>query len=314
MKTTRNLFLKIAVFAIGFVNPIISTFAQEQVVISVAEDSNLDRRNDIDELFKASAAAGSYHAPQQEELKRFESLVITTLDARESWKLSEPEWRELGWNVTEFECGSDKCIAISERAGKQFGRGLYLIRLTSKNPICLQAPHRYFDLHTGTIGLKMFEESQVWAAAFNTLHRKKVDAAHEVEHYLNAFTRALLVARSELTVVQLHGFSKSKFEAEKAATRIIVSDGSRHPNRLAHLVAMDLKEHYQPNSVRLYPLEIRDLGGTKNVQALTLRSRGSVGFLHLELHPNVRKQLKSSKKSRAELCALLARAVASSGN
>ena len=151
----------------------------------------------------------------------------------------------------------------------------------------------------GSSHRKLFTEHDCRAAAWNTVHRKQYDLAHRRNHFINAFTRALIKFDSETVIVQLHGFANENQKGSAATAEIILSDTTQYPGRLVRTVAVGLKQNFGTQWVRLYPLEVSRLGGTQNEQGCVARQQGSVGFLHIELNKNVREKLAEFPSQRA---------------
>ena len=266
--------------------------------MSVGEHSTLPRKTRISlkEIFKDSIVGAQLTMPQQTQVVNFKklfekTLAVGTVDA----ELSQ-QWEQEGWECREL-LGSD-VIVVVEKSDQRWGRGIYAIRSLSDSKIVLQAPHRFNDAKTGVIARKMFEEHNVWAVGFNTIHRKELDLAHCERNYFNAFTEAVVASRAKSVVLQLHGFSNAQKTNAGRTANMIVSDTTKFPGRYAHLVAEEFKINFGKSHTRLYPLETRWLGGTDNHQANLMQQLGSVGFLHLEMNPSFRQQLVSAASVR----------------
>ena len=211
------------------------------------------------------------------------------------------DWKRLGWELIELH-GRD-VVVIRESPGHLQGRGMYAIRRRSSSRFVIQAPHRFFDEKTGIITRKLFAENDFLAAAWNSSHRNQIDLAHQRRHYFNAFTAAL--ADGSTNVIQLHGFAGQNKSKKVQRTKIILSDSTRFPARHAMQTAVRLKELLGRQQVRLFPIEINELGGTKNSQAAFLRSIGVPKFLHVEMASEFRRQLANSASRRQKFAAAL---------
>ena len=92
-------------------------------------------------------------------------------------------------------------------------------------------------------------------------------------------------------LLELHGFSRDERSstAERTAD-VILSGGTTRPRRW--LRELDRCIEAQTGLVvALYPEEVRELGGTTNVQARALAGKDHPGFLHLELDLATRRRL-----------------------
>ena len=263
---------------------------------SVSAMLPLEARDALKEAFKDSIVNSHLMMPDEERVANFKVLIEETLGSRTVSSKLNQQWEQEGW-----ECRSlveSNVIVIVERSDQRWGRGIYAIRTDSDSKTVLQAPHRFNDAKTGVIARKIFEEQDVWAVAFNTVHRKELDLAHCDRHYFNAFTEAVVGLRPKSIMLQLHGFTNaSKTNAGRSAS-LIVSDTTKFPGRYARRVAEELKFNFGKAHTRLYPLETRWLGGTDNRQANLMQQLGSTGFLHLEMNPQFRQQLASTASVR----------------
>lgn len=250
----------------------------------------------LKEIFKDSIEGSHLRLPEEDKIADFKHLMKKTISSQSiSTELSQ-QWKRDGW-----ECRSvadSNVIVITEKSNQRWGRGLYMVRPESVSRIVLQAPHRFNDAKTGVITRKIFQEHDVWAVGFNTVHRKELDLAHCDRHYFNAFTEAVMEVRSEAITLQLHGFSNAtKTNAGKTA-HLIVSDTNKFPGRYARRVAEEFKVNFGKSHTRLFPIETRWLGGTDNRQAKLVQQSGSTGFLHFEMNPEFRQQLASNASIR----------------
>jgi hypothetical protein len=58
--------------------------------------------------------------------------------------------------------------------------------------------------------------------------------------------------------------------------------------------------------VRLYPVEVSELGATTNQQARLIREYGTGRFLHLEMGAELRRQLVANPQNRTDYFKILA--------
>ena len=291
----------ILIFGIAsvFAGPLMAQTVHEPSTVSLEESPMLprDARNVLKKMFQDSIVDSRLRLPDEERIANFKDLIVKTLGSQSvSLELSQ-QWEQEGW-----ECRSvvdSSLIVVAEKSNQRWGRGIYAIRTDSNSQIVLQAPHRFNDAKTGVIARKIFQEHDVWAVAFNTVHRKELDLAHCDRHYFNAFTEAVVALRSNSVMLQLHGFTNAKKTNAGKSASLIVSDTTKFPGRHARRVAEEFKFSFGKSHTRLYPIETRWLGGTDNHQANLMQQLGSTGFLHLEMNPPFRQQLASTASVRA---------------
>lgn len=186
------------------------------------------------------------------------------------------------------------------------GLGHYRIRRQAHNDSMIQAPHQFFDRHTGVIASALFEESPYTALALNSISRKKTDAAgrnydlaHRDDTFYYVFTRAFIKAFPGSDIIQLHGFSQTKRSTPRGKqAAIILSLGMRFVDAPLKQSADCLTPFYE--GVFTYPNQVSELGGTRNTIGRLLRSNSRARFVHVELNPEVRDQLKSSSEHRRQ--------------
>ena len=288
---------------VGLPKPAAAQVVDETSVASVDQSSMLPRaaRNTLKRIFKESIVGSQLVMPEETQIASFKKLIEKTLGSRTVDSELKLQWEQEGW-----ECRSvsdSNLIIVVEKSDQRWGRGIYAIRAGSSSQIVLQAPHRFNDAKTGVIARKIFEEHDVWAVAFNTVHRKELDLAHCERHYFNAFTEAVVALRARSVMLQLHGFSNATKTNAGRSANMIVSDTTKFPGRYARRVAEEFKFNFGKSHTRLYPLETRWLGGTNNHQANLVQQLGSVGFLHLEMNPSFRQQLASTASVREQFLA-----------
>ena len=252
----------------------------------------------IQKLLRESIQPATLRVASADELYEFEQLFLWTLTEEKPWNRLESTWSQLGWRLLRWESNRERFAAICEQENQRYGRGIYILRLDSKSRVAIQAPHRFYDTHTGVLARKWFEENEVLAAAWNTVHRKQLDLAHRRDHYINAMTRALLRYDSETVIAQVHGFANDKQSGAAATTAMIISDTSKYPGRLAQIAAANLKSRFGSQAVGLYPIEVTELGGTQNEQGRLFHEIGRRGFLHVELNRATREYLMSDASKR----------------
>ncbi|HEY3449393.1 MAG TPA: hypothetical protein VGK67_23770 [Myxococcales bacterium] len=171
---------------------------------------------------------------------------------------------------------------VRELEGHRAGAGFYALRAKGL-PVCIQAPHTFFDEGTGDLALATFAALHASCLCTNTVHRRALDVAHAEQSVFLAATEALLEA-CKWPLVQLHGFAADSQPADVAA---VVSEGTQKPN-----VGVRLQKalRVEPGRVLLYPRDTKELGGTTNVEGSRARAAG-VLFLHIEMSPTFREKL-----------------------
>ena len=257
-----------------------------------------DGKLELKKLFQDSAIDSKFQFANQPDVVAFKKLMVQTLTSEIVLPSVIAQWKEIGWELRSI--AHSKASVLIELPNQRLGRGVYLIRRGSKSKLAMQAPHRFYDKKTGVIARKLFEEHDVWAVGSNTANRKKIDLAHSDRHYFNAFTEALVEAQSDVAIVQLHGFSSDNKPIEGKSINVIISDTTQFPGRMARETATEFKTRFGKSHTRLFPLEVRWLGGTKNRQGNLVRQMGSVRFLHIEMNLEFRQHLVTDASVREQ--------------
>ena len=106
---------------------------------------------------------------------------------------------------------------IREKSPVFRGGGIYIRRCGAQTvPLVLQAPHGYFDLHTGRLARQLFRDTGARWVMLNSLQRYKsrkgetpadayhpADAAHNNRLFFQAVTKGILEASPALLFAQL---------------------------------------------------------------------------------------------------------------
>ncbi len=198
----------------------------------------------------------------------------------------------LGW-VLEDDAG----VAVL-REQEARGGGLLAVRLGPvSGELVLQAPHPWFDLNTGRIACRAFEESSLARALIvATVHRNAApesDAAHSPEQGFQALTQGVVAGLAAPSLVQIHGY------AETTEADAVVSPGATWTRPEA------FEERRQRLAVALGADDVRtgaevpELAATTNVQGRLVT--GEARFLHLELSKAQRDRLLAEPAARAAL-------------
>ncbi|UIP07325.1 hypothetical protein LY632_02685 [Erythrobacter sp. SDW2] len=190
-------------------------------------------------------------------------------------------------------------VVYSEPEGQCRGRGIYLVRSGSVQPLAITAPHRGADRNTGTLAAQLFLESAAVAAAWNSAPRSPtatcphaIDLAKAPEHPFTAFALSFARRHPKGRIVQLHGFDRAKrATAATSEAAMIISNGTMTPDPALLDLADCLSVVLDPAPVLVFPYEAKELGALKNAQGQALRAAGFAGFVHLEMAGDLRQRL-----------------------
>jgi hypothetical protein len=252
-----------------------------------------------------AAQNGNYRPPNATELEKAEALFIRTFQGEQSQAL-QIAWQTEGFTMRTLTVANTAFTVIQEHENKRTGRGFYMFRQTDDLPIMLQAPHSFKDLYTGQIVRKLLLEGHYKVAGWNTVSRRQADMAHLENTVFQAFGRAFAKQYSTGTIVQLHGFAQGKRKTLTGKTAdLILSATTRSPSQRVLDIGNCLKYQLTGFVVRLYPNEVKELGGTTNSNAKDLREWGFYSFLHVELSKPLREELRNDKAVRQKLSACL---------
>jgi len=231
------------------------------------------------EIVKASAA----------ELQAFKDKLNAVYNGA---KLND--WQSL----TLQQVNHPNFITLQELPTAKQGRGLFAINTQATKNRLLQAPHADSDLYTGKIADRLFLEGEFKAAQWNTVKRDISDMAHEPDTYWQAFTLAFAKQYPDGKIIQLHGYEQDiRKTAAGEASDMILSAGHKAPPPWLQQTAACLKNAF-PKRVSLYPSDVRELGGTGNVQGRLLQALKHDGFLHIEMSKAMRKELLDNADTR----------------
>lgn len=257
------------------------------------------------ERFLNESKGGSYNQPSAAELRKAEELFGYLFKGRLTDDVQR-EWDKLSFKVIRIKEGKEEFIILEEKEAYKKGRGFYLFRQSNYKQLAIQSPHSVDDLFTGEITLELVMEGKFVSAAWNTVPRSYLndgmsessDLAHLKESYFTAYARAFARAYPSGNIMQPHGFVKEERRSKTGLeTDIIVSSGSRVPGRRAEQIDRCLGKDVSGKS-SLYPIEIKELGGSTNTTGIALRKMGYYGFIHIELSKSMRMLLKNDKNVR----------------
>lgn len=256
----------------------------------------------------AEALRGGHYVPAgNDELARAERL-FDRLAAGSPPDALRAEMRALGLVIER----DGPLVIVREREDARRGRGFYVFR-DGARPDVLHVPHSFKDEMTRDIGLALFVEGNFAAAAWNTVPRRyerdgaqvDADVAHLPGTWFNAFVRATARAWPQGRSLQIHGFDPGKRRSEAGAeAALILADGTAVPDDALRR-QRDCLASRLGRDVALFPDDVRELGGTTNVQGRTLRGLGYGGFVHIELSRSLRTALRDDAGARANLLTCL---------
>lgn len=260
-------------------------------------------------LLRASQG-GHYTQTTASELRAARAIFASMLAAPERAP-TKTVLDGLGLRVLEMGAPQPFTVLL-EREDNKRGRGLLALRPNGGSALMLQIPHSFKDELTRDIGLALFAEGRAAAAVWNTVPRRyphggtlvDADMAHLDDTYFQVLSEAWGEVRPRSHILQIHGFAQSKrrSRAGNAADAIISSGGAPTPEVLR--MARCLRQSLVP-TLRIYPTEVDELGGTTNRIGQTLRARGYPGFIHLELSRPLRERLAGDAAARKQLLGCL---------
>lgn len=194
------------------------------------------------------------------------------------------------------------------KSKRDYGWGLLALKPKVKNNWFLQASHRYYDKWTADIVADWWQSGHFKAVMLNTVHRhagrdKKQpinsDFSSAANNPMLAASRAFAGYFDKPLVLQLHGFSKGKRNSEVAQNAdVILSYGANLPTLyLSKLVfANECISRVAEVETLVYPEEVNELGGSKNVVGKALRQLGFFEqFIHIELSREMRKAMRKDR-------------------
>ena len=265
----------------------------------------------LQELRRGGRDTVVYVAPSEEEAEAYRAWIRDAA-GRASRGEAPPESAPPGFEIDRTSGGAAVWL-LAEKAQHRRGAGAIALRVGPKpTPVIVEAPHTFFDAGTLPIAVAAFQRSGCRALLINTVHRynprlrgessegdgdedgTQVSAA-DVAHTARSF---FLVAHEELQAVfpraiavQLHGF---RDEVERGASVIVSAAGTR---TVVGPIASSLRAVLGAPSVRVFPDDVRVLGGTTNVQARASVRSGAL-FVHVELSKTFRDTLVADARAR----------------
>jgi hypothetical protein len=198
------------------------------------------------------------------------------------------------------------------------GMGVISLELAVSRAIFVQVPHRFYDKATLRIAAHWFDSGRVKLMMSNSLHRYQgrdstpafnSDFSSAPNSPLVAATRSFIRHFNKPLIIQLHGFAKEKRRSARAQqAAVILSHGANLPqrnlstlNRAAHCIEQQVFA-----KTLVFPSQVLELGGTKNVIGKQLRKFGyTQSFYHLELSAELRSKLAQDSDLSLRLLACL---------
>lgn len=205
-------------------------------------------------------------------------------------KPTKHDWSTVGITMTEDESS----ITLEGDNKRLFAIGKVIINKQvdpTVTPLMLQAPHQFYDRHTGRIVRALSQDKKVAISLFNTVQRystSNADLTHQKLTLFSAFSEVFLQQFEQGKIVQIHGFSgaKRKTHAAKYADIIISNTTNKPGNYLRQLQGCYSNE--LGLVTRIFGYDVFELGGTKNKLAQHLKGHNLNRFTHIELSASVR--------------------------
>ena len=257
---------------------------------------------------RRGGASVRYATPEPAELESFRVWFRGLISASES---NAPPPAALV-QAFELDASAAPLWLAGEQAGARRGAGVFVLRAGTATPWLIEAPHTFFDVGTLEIAETCFEVLGARALLVNTVRRTSSadedmdpseraetaraagadsDLAHAPQSFFATAHSALLSSTSGYATLQLHGF---RDELVPGVAAIVSAAGT---NANVDVVARQLRALLGDDAVRLYPKEVKQLGGTRNVQARLSQASGAP-FIHLELSKTLRDRLKTDPPYR----------------
>lgn len=283
------------------IKPLILCVLAGLLILFSAPILGAEQAASISELYdRAQGGQGFYH-PTEAELAQARRLFGRMLSGDFFPQGGENAgWESLGFHAVQVEQQGREYVALMEDGAKK-GRGFYLFADVPDSRTALMVPHGIKDLRTGKIGMELLSEGEFVAGAWNTVPRypqsgeqsHNQDLAHTQDTYFVAYTKAFADVYPRGRLVQLHGFATEKRETKAGREAdVIVSSGSAILPQAIYELTNCLRR--TPFRIALYPLQVRELGGTTNISGNVLQGMGHSGFVHLEMSYPLRTRMTES--------------------
>jgi hypothetical protein len=214
---------------------------------------------------------------------------------------SKAQWSLAGISMTENE----QTITLQADNKKLFSIGEAVIkkqRDLSTSPLMLQAPHQFYDLHTGKLANNLFKDDKYHIKMLNSAQRyssKHADLAHQTLSIFSAFAEVFTQENIQAKIVQLHGYTakKRKTNAGRYAD-VIISNGTKYPDnslrelQVCHRTELGLV-------TRIYGYDVFELGATTNKIGIRLNKNQEGQFIHIELSKDTREKFEDTEWLRS---------------
>jgi len=170
----------------------------------------------------------------------------------------------------------------------------------------IQAPHQFSDRYSGKIALGALEYSRTADVVFlNSQHRTSLDYSRETHSVLTELSHDYLAVSSAATIVQLHGFAKSKRQTNSAQqANFIISSGNIQRRKLPLFLKTCLSDAGFNNTL-VYGQDSTELGATKNPVKKRMYQIQRTRFLHIEMSLQQRQNLIQQSDQLAKFYACL---------
>ena len=218
-----------------------------------------------------------------------------------------------------YEVNKDSAMAVME-SDPELGWGAVLMfaPLPQQQDWFLQVPHRFHDLYTADIAEHWLATGQFKLAMINTVHRhaggnldpeRNSDFSTAPKNAMLAASRAFVRHSRKPLIIQLHGFSQDSRTTDIAreADMILSYGAALSAQRMKPLqkAARCLQDRMEIDA-RVYPLEVSELGGTRNIVGRDLRNKGFLTqFVHVEISKPLRKKLRNNAPQARQLLGCL---------
>lgn len=286
------------------------TEAPPDTIIAAKEGHVLDKMK-----ARRDAAAVRYVPPTSAELEAFGAWFRSVVAAAEADTLGVSQ-APLGF---ELDTSGAPLWLAGERTSHKRGAGAFVVRTGPALNWVVQAPHTFFDVGTLEIAVTCFEVLNARALLINTVRRSNSskddlqheeraefarsgeadsDLAHAPRSFFSTAHSTFVQAATSYSALQIHGFR------DELLPQVSVVVSAAGTNASAGALARHLQAVLGPEAVRLYPSQVKKLGGTRNAQAQLSKASGSA-FIHLELSRTLRNRLKADPEHRHTFAAAL---------
>lgn len=285
------------------------------VAAQLSADHSADLLSALQQLRQGATAA--YQTPTIDELNAFGDWFTALAHAAREQRLPASPAPD-GFHGSLAGDGRSWLLAESEE--RKRGAGAFLLRPGRGEEVVVQAPHTFFDQGTLHLSIALYEELQARALMINTVHRSgsgdreqrrqralaanaESDLAHSDGSYYQHAHRALCQLLPKATTIQLHGYRDER--APDAQFIVSAANTQADPRP----VARALNAEFDAPVARVYPDEVKLLGGTRNAQARASVAEGC-GLIHLEIAGSVRGRLKKEADFRQRVARAIGRGLA----